>query len=127
MSNRIIKRSFDIVVSGLACLCVLPFIPFIALIIKIQSPGPIFFKQARTGLNGDTFYCLKFRSMHVNKDADKAQATKNDPRKFAFGNFMRKTNIDEFPQFFNVLKGDMSIVGPRPHAASYRGVWKPDR
>ena len=66
--------------------------------------------------------------MHVNKDADKAQATKNDPRKFAFGNFMRKTNIDEFPQFFNVLKGDMSIVGPRPsHAASYRGVWKPDR
>ena len=122
-SNRIIKRSFDIVVSGLACLCVLPFIPFIALIIKIQSPGPIFFKQARTGLNGDTFYCLKFRSMHVNKDADKAQATKNDPRKFAFGNFMRKTNIDEFPQFFNVLKGDMSIVGPRPHMLHHTEVY----
>ena len=123
ISNRFIKRSFDIVVSGFACLCVLPFIPIIALIIKIQSPGPIFFKQARTGLNGDTFYCLKFRSMHVNKDADKAQATKNDPRKFAFGNFMRKTNIDEFPQFINVLKGDMSIVGPRPHMLHHTEVY----
>ncbi len=60
--------------------------------------------------------------MHVNKDADKAQATKNDPRKFAFGNFMRKTNIDEFPQFFNVLKGDMSIVGPRPHMLHHTEV-----
>lgn len=123
ISNRFIKRSFDIVVSGFACLCVLPFIPIIALIIKIQSPGPIFFKQARTGLNGDSFYCLKFRSMHVNKDADKAQATKNDPRKFAFGNFMRKTNIDEFPQFINVLKGDMSIVGPRPHMLHHTEVY----
>ena len=123
ISNRFIKRSFDIVVSGFACLCVLPFIPIIALIIKIQSPGPIFFKQARTGLNGDTFYCLKFRSMHVNKDADKAQATKDDPRKFAFGNFMRKTNIDEFPQFINVLKGDMSIVGPRPHMLHHTEVY----
>lgn len=123
ISNRFIKRSFDIVVSGFACLCVLPFIPIIALIIKVQSPGPIFFKQARTGLNGDTFYCLKFRSMHVNKDADKAQATKDDPRKFAFGNFMRKTNIDEFPQFINVLKGDMSIVGPRPHMLHHTEVY----
>lgn len=123
VSNRIVKRAFDVVVSGLICLCVLPFIPIIALIIKTQSPGPIFFKQARTGLNGDTFYCLKFRSMHVNKDADKAQATKDDPRKFAFGNFMRKTNIDEFPQFFNVLKGDMSIVGPRPHMLHHTEVY----
>ncbi len=121
--NRAIKRVFDIVVSGLSCLCMLPFIPIIALIIKIQSPGPIFFKQARTGLNGDTFQCLKFRSMHVNKDADKAQATKDDPRKFAFGNFMRKTNIDEFPQFLNVLKGDMSIVGPRPHMLHHTEVY----
>lgn len=113
--NKIVKRIFDIAVSGIICLFMLPFIPIIALIIKIQSPGPLFFKQDRTGLNGETFKCLKFRSMHVNKDADKAQATKDDPRKFAFGNFMRKTNIDEFPQFINVLKGDMSIVGPRPH------------
>ncbi len=123
VSNRVAKRIFDIVVSGFACLCMLPFIPIIALCIKIQSPGPIFFQQARTGLNGQTFQCLKFRSMHVNKDADKAQATKNDPRKFAFGNFMRKTNIDEFPQFINVLKGDMSIVGPRPHMLHHTEVY----
>lgn len=114
-SNRFIKRLFDIVVSSIVCLCMLPFLPIIALLIKIQSPGPLFFKQARTGLNGNIFHCLKFRSMHVNKEADTAQATKDDPRKFAFGNFMRKTNLDEFPQFINVLKGDMSIVGPRPH------------
>ena len=113
--NKFLKRAFDIFVSGIILLCFLPFFPIIALIIKIQSPGPIFFKQDRTGMNGLTFQCYKFRSMHVSKDADTKQATKNDPRKFAFGNFMRKTNIDEFPQFINVLKGDMSIVGPRPH------------
>ena len=122
-SNKLAKRVFDIVVSFLVCLCLLPFIPIIALIIKIQSPGPILFRQARTGMNGDTFMCLKFRSMHVNKDADKIQATKDDPRKFAFGNFMRKTNIDEFPQFLNVLVGDMSIVGPRPHMLHHTEVY----
>lgn len=121
--NRIAKRTFDILVSGIICLCMLPFLPIIAIIIKLQSPGPLFFKQARTGLNGNTFECYKFRSMHVNKDADTAQATENDPRKFAFGNFMRKTNIDEFPQFFNVLKGDMSIVGPRPHMLHHTEIY----
>ena len=115
MSNIILKRTFDIVVSLLTCLVLIPFLPIIALIIKLQSPGPLFFVQQRTGLNGRNFNCYKFRSMHVNKQADMLQATKNDPRKFPFGEFMRKTNIDEFPQFFNVLKGDMSIVGPRPH------------
>lgn len=115
VTNYAEKRIFDIVFSGIVCLCLLPFIPIIALIIIIQSPGPLFFKQSRTGLNGENFKCWKFRSMHVNKDADTKQATKNDPRKFSFGNFMRKTNIDELPQFFNVLMGDMSIVGPRPH------------
>ena len=113
--NRMIKRLFDIVLSSIVLIFLLPFIPVIALIIKIQSPGSIFFKQERTGLNGKTFLCYKFRSMHVNDGADKLQATKNDPRKFPFGNFMRKTNIDELPQFYNVLKGDMSVVGPRPH------------
>lgn len=113
--NRLLKRTFDIIFSGIVCLCMLPLLPVIALCIKIQSPGPIFFKQDRTGLNGKTFKCYKFRSMHISKDADTKQATKDDPRKFAFGNFMRKTNIDELPQFFNVLKGDMSVVGPRPH------------
>lgn len=121
--NRFAKRTFDILVSGIICLCMLPFLPIIALIIKLQSPGPLFFKQDRTGLNGKTFQCYKFRSMHVNKDADTAQSTENDPRKFAFGNFMRKTNIDEFPQFFNVLKGDMSIVGPRPHMLHHTEVY----
>ena len=115
VSNRIRKRAFDVAVSSIACICILPFLPIIALCIKLQSPGPVFFSQERTGINGKVFRCYKFRSMHVNSDADKAQATKDDPRKFAFGNFMRKTNIDELPQFFNVLKGDMSIVGPRPH------------
>lgn len=122
-TNKFIKRSFDIVFSSIVCLCMLPFIPIIALIIKIQSPGPIFFKQERTGLNGETFECIKFRSMHVNKDADTEQATKEDPRKFKFGNFMRKANIDELPQFFNVLKGDMSIVGPRPHMLYHTDVY----
>lgn len=114
-ANKLIKRSFDVVVSLAVLLCMLPFIPVIAIIIKIQSPGPVFFSQARTGLNGRDFKCYKFRSMHINKDADRLQATENDPRKFAFGNFMRKSNVDELPQFFNVLRGDMSIVGPRPH------------
>lgn len=122
-ANKFVKRSFDIFVSSCILLCMLPFIPIIALIIKIQSPGPIFFKQQRTGLNGHTFYCYKFRSMHVNKDADKVQATEHDPRKFAFGNFMRKANVDELPQFFNVLKGDMSIVGPRPHMLLHTEIY----
>lgn len=112
---RFLKRLFDIVVSAAVCVIMLPFIPVIALIIKIQSPGPVFFSQERTGFNGRSFKILKFRSMHVNSNADNIQATANDPRKFPFGDFMRKCNIDEFPQFFNVLCGDMSIVGPRPH------------
>lgn len=123
IQNYALKRAFDIVFSGCVCLCLLPFLPIIALIIKLQSPGPIFFKQARTGSDGRIFDCIKFRSMHVNADADRIQATKNDPRKFAFGNFMRKTNIDELPQFFNVLKGDMSIVGPRPHMLKHTEMY----
>nr|MBP7473455.1 exopolysaccharide biosynthesis polyprenyl glycosylphosphotransferase [Prevotella sp.] len=123
ITNKLIKRLFDIIVSTIFCICMIPIIPIIALIIKIQSPGPIFFKQERTGFAGKTFYCYKFRSMHVNQDADIAQATKNDPRKFAFGNFMRKTNIDELPQFWNVLKGDMSIVGPRPHMLHHTEIY----
>lgn len=115
LDNRIIKRTFDIFVASMACLFMLPLIPFVWLMIKIQSPGPLFFCQERTGLNGKTFKMYKFRSMHVNKDADKVQATRNDPRKFPFGEFMRRSNIDELPQFLNVLKGDMSVVGPRPH------------
>ena len=114
--NRLVKRTFDVVMSGLFLCTVFPFIYLIVgAIIKITSPGPIFFKQKRNGINGKEFWCYKFRSMKVNKDADKVQATKNDPRKTKFGDFMRKTNIDELPQLINVFLGDMSLVGPRPH------------
>ena len=121
--NKLIKRSFDIVFSALFLCCLFPFFPIIWLIVKIQSPGPLFFKQLRTGLDGKEFCCYKFRSMHVNDDADKVQATEDDPRKYPFGNFMRKANIDEFPQFWNVLKGDMSIVGPRPHMLAHTEMY----
>ena len=114
--NKIVKRLFDIVFSGLILILVFPWVwAIVAIIIKIQSPGPIFFLQERTGLDGRIFKCIKFRSMKVNDDADKIQATKDDPRKFPFGNLMRKLNIDELPQFINVFKGEMSVVGPRPH------------
>jgi len=95
---------------------VFPFIYIIiAICIKISSPGPIFFKQRRTGERGHEFFCYKFRTMKVNKDADAKQATKNDPRTTQFGEFLRKNSIDELPQIINVLKGEMSVVGPRPH------------
>lgn len=123
IGNQVVKRTFDILFSLVVCILLLPLIPIIALCIELQSRGPIFFRQERTGINGKTFTCLKFRSMHVNKDADTVQATKNDPRKFAFGEFMRKTNIDELPQFFNVLKGDMSVVGPRPHMLHHTEIY----
>ena len=117
--NRLLKRLFDIV---FAILCLIPtalLLPVIAAVIKRQSPGRVFFRQQRTGMNGDAFCCYKFRSMHENVDADRRQATEDDPRKFPFGDFMRKTSIDELPQFWNVLRGDMSIVGPRPHMLTH--------
>ena len=117
--NRTIKRLFDIAFSIFALIPTIIIFPFVFIIMKIQSPGPILFKQKRTGIDGRTFNCYKFRSMHVNADADRLQATKDDPRKYPFGNFMRKTNIDELPQFINVLQGRMSIVGPRPHMLAH--------
>lgn len=114
--NRLAKRLFDIVFSLLFLCTIFPIIfIIIGLAIKITSPGPIFFKQKRCGEENKEFWCYKFRSMRVNKDSDKVQATLNDPRKTRLGNFMRKTSIDELPQFINVLLGDMSVVGPRPH------------
>lgn len=113
--NRFIKRSFDIAFSSVfLCFYPLVYIP-VAITIKLTSPGPVYFKQERTGYMGKTFLCYKFRTMHVNRNADTCQATKNDPRKTKFGDLLRRTSIDELPQFINVLKGDMSIVGPRPH------------
>lgn len=114
--NRLFKRAFDILVSFIFIVGFFWWIYIIvAIITKITMPGPVLFKQKRNGLLGEEFTCLKFRSMKVNADADKVQATKDDPRKTKWGNIMRKTNIDELPQFLNVLMGDMSIVGPRPH------------
>ena len=120
MHNRVLKRTFDIVVSGLFIVtCFWWICAIVAVITKITMPGPVFFKQKRNGLLGEEFYCLKFRSMKVNADADRLQATKDDPRKTKWGNIMRKTNIDELPQFLNVLMGSMSVVGPRPHMVKH--------
>ena len=118
--NRIKKRLFDIAVSLLFLCTVFPFVLIIvAIISKITMPGPLFFKQTRTGYDGRNFKCYKFRSMKVNKDSDKVQACKGDPRITKWGSFMRHANIDELPQFINVLKGDMSLVGPRPHMLAH--------
>ena len=116
LASRIKKRLMDIALSSFVIVFVLSWlIPLIALAIWLDSRGPIFFIQKRSGLNNKSFTCLKFRSMHINKDAHCKQAHKNDERFTRVGRFIRKTNLDEFPQFFNVLKGEMSIVGPRPH------------
>lgn len=104
MENRMLKRMFDVVFSGFFLVTVFPFVYLIVgSIIKLTSPGPVFFKQMRTGLNGVDFVCYKFRSMKVNDEADSKQATADDPRKTRFGNFLRRSNIDELPQFINVL------------------------
>ena len=113
--NRFVKRAFDLTVSSVVLLLSpVVYIP-VAIAIKMSSPGPVFFKQKRTGLYGKEFYCYKFRTMKVNVDADKLQATKDDPRKTRVGEFLRHSSIDELPQFLNVFRGEMSIVGPRPH------------
>lgn len=114
--NQFIKRVFDIVFSFLFTVFVLSWlIPIIGLMIKLDSPGPIFFMQARNGKGNRPFKCLKFRSMVVNHVSDTKQATKDDARITKLGRFLRKSSIDELPQFLNVLKGDMSLIGPRPH------------
>jgi putative colanic acid biosysnthesis UDP-glucose lipid carrier transferase len=110
------KRIFDLVISALVIMVFLSWItPLLALLIKISSPGPVFFVQKRVGRFGRSFTCIKFRTMIVNSEADNCQASENDRRITRIGKFLRKSNIDELPQFFNVLMGDMSIVGPRPH------------
>ena len=114
--NRFIKRSFDILFSFFFLLLIGSWlIPLVALLIKKDSHGPVFFKQKRSGINNQPFTCYKFRTMAVNKESDQLQATKSDFRITKFGALLRKTNIDEVPQFINVLKGEMSVVGPRPH------------
>ena len=114
--NQFLKRGFDIVVS-LCFLClVFPFLLLLVFVVtECTMPGKLFFVQKRTGLNGKTFKCYKFRSMRKNPESEERQATKGDDRVTRWGYIMRKTSLDETPQFINVLMGDMSIVGPRPH------------
>lgn len=122
--NKITKRSFDLLFSLLVIIGILSWLtPILALMIRIESKGPIFFKQRRNGLNYKEFYCYKFRSMRINPIADLFQVSKNDPRITRVGRLIRKTSIDELPQFFNVLLGDMSVVGPRPHMVSHTEMY----
>jgi len=116
LKARVVKRVFDIVFSSLVIAFIISWLfPILFLLIKLSSKGPVFFLQQRTGINNRTFKCVKLRSMCMSEDADLKQATSQDARITPIGRFLRKTSLDEFPQFFNVLFGQMSIVGPRPH------------
>lgn len=123
--NQIIKRIFDIVFSGVVTIFLLSWlIPVIALLIKLDSKGPVFFKQKRAGKDNKPFNCLKFRTMVVH-NLEFKQATKNDPRVTKIGRLLRRTSLDELPQFINVLKGEMSIIGPRPHPLKLNEEFSP--
>ena len=122
--NKFVKRSFDIILSILIIVGVLSWLtPLLGLFIKLESKGPVFFKQKRNGLDYKEFCCYKFRSMKPNPMADLHQMTKDDDRVTRVGKFIRKTSMDELPQFINVLKGDMSVVGPRPHMVSHTHMY----
>jgi exopolysaccharide biosynthesis polyprenyl glycosylphosphotransferase len=116
MFNRLVKRIVDIVGAIFGLLLSLPLIAIFGTLIYLESPGPIFYRQRRLGRNGKTFHMLKLRSMRLDaeKDGKVGWSTKEDPRRLQIGGFMRRWNIDEVPQFWNVLKGEMSLVGPRP-------------
>jgi putative colanic acid biosynthesis UDP-glucose lipid carrier transferase len=117
---KVMKRTFDIVFSIVIIIGVLSWIlPILGILIKLESKGPILLSQKRNGLNNKEFNCYKFRSMEMNDEIYTNQVSKNDPRVTKIGKFIRKTSIDELPQFFNVLIGDMSVVGPRPHMVIY--------
>jgi len=113
---RMGKRFFDLVISSIIIVAILSWLmPVIAILIKLNSRGPVFFLQERVGKNGRPFTCYKFRTMIPNRDADSVQASENDYRITGFGRLLRNSNLDELPQFFNVFAGNMSLVGPRPH------------
>lgn len=117
--NFYIKRIFDVFFSLFVCVFLLSWLmPILWVLVKLESKGPLIFSQKREGLNGNRFVCYKFRSMRINEQSDKVHATKNDVRVTKIGAFLRKTSMDELPQFINVLFGDMSVVGPRPHLES---------
>ena len=124
--NALIKRGVDILFSMVAILLLVPVLfPLIAILIKLSSPGPIIFKQQRTGVRGKEFTCYKFRTMRMSADANTKQATLNDSRKTKIGDFLRKSSLDELPQLFNVLFGSMSLVGPRPHMVKHTYEYSP--
>ena len=119
-ARSVLKRGFDIVVALLALLLFLPLLLLVMVTIQIESPGPAIFRQRRTGYRGRVFTILKFRTMTVTEDSGEIrQATKDDVRVTAVGAMLRKLSVDELPQLWNVLRGDMSIVGPRPHALAH--------
>ncbi|MBX9445922.1 undecaprenyl-phosphate glucose phosphotransferase [Dickeya chrysanthemi] len=123
--GSVIKRVEDLLIGGIITLLISPLLLMIAIGIKLTSPGPVFFKQDRYGLSGNKIKVWKFRSMHVMENSDVVkQATKNDPRVTRFGAFLRRTSLDELPQFFNVLQGTMSIIGPRPHAVVHNEQYR---
>lgn len=125
MKNRFKKRLFDLVFSSLVIVFILSWLyPLMAILIKWESKGPVLFKQLRSGRNDTPFWCYKFRSMTVNSDSDKVQATKNDARVTKIGAFLRRTSLDEMPQFLNVFLGNMSVVGPRPHMLKHTEEYK---
>jgi Undecaprenyl-phosphate glucose phosphotransferase len=125
LRDRIIKRMTDIVLSAIGLICFIPFFLVIAFAIKRDSPGPVLFRQQRYGFNQDPFRIFKFRTMSVTEDGHViVQATQNDARITRVGAFLRKTNIDELPQLWNVLCGDMSLVGPRPHALAHNRMYE---
>jgi lipopolysaccharide/colanic/teichoic acid biosynthesis glycosyltransferase len=118
--QRALKRVMDIVFSFIAVIMLIPFYIFSAIAVKMSSPGPILFLQERVGSNGRQFKIIKFRTMYLNSEAAGPQlSSSDDPRITKIGRFMRKTRLDEFPQFINVLLGDMSLVGPRPERQFY--------
>lgn len=124
MSNSIKKRTFDIVFSLVVIILVLSWLaPLLAILIKLTSRGPVFFVQQRSGKDNRSFHCWKFRTLSVNADANEKQVTRGDTRITKLGAFLRKTNLDELPQFFNVLMGTMSVVGPRPHMLKHTEMY----
>ncbi|MFK3736200.1 undecaprenyl-phosphate glucose phosphotransferase [Massilia sp. TN1-12] len=122
-SHALLKDLFDRIFSAIALACLAPLLLAIALAVKWTSPGPVLFRQRRLGLNGRIFYLYKFRSMRHETVENVRQATSDDPRITPVGRFLRRTSLDELPQFFNVLLGDMSIVGPRPHALQHNEIY----
>jgi putative colanic acid biosynthesis UDP-glucose lipid carrier transferase len=118
------KRAFDIAMSFCALMVFLPLLLTIAMLVRLESKGPALFRQRRTGLNGQIFTVFKFRTMTVAEDGDTVrQATKDDKRVTALGAVLRKLSLDELPQLLNVLRGDMSLIGPRPHAVAHDEAW----